>query len=200
VDPKKQTLVTELLLAKSDCENYEFKGTSKSELTFCLKEMKAILAFCEKQNQTVSMFADCEGKPVLISLGLPSVFEADFVLATLVDTSTSGEPSGTSEETTATSQSQSHSQSSSQVVKISLSDPRLSNSQQKTPNSQNQSVLASTNNKRRAESDLKSHLEDPDQLVPSKRRRIESNEEDQDEAEEEEGLKLWNKDFENDTS
>jgi len=146
------------------------------------------------------MFADCEGKPVLISLGLPSVFEADFVLATLVDTSTSGEPSGTSEETTATSQSQSHSQSSSQVVKISLSDPRLSNSQQKTPNSQNQSVLASTNNKRRAESDLKSHLEDPDQLVPSKRRRIESNEEDQDEAEEEEGLKLWNKDFENDTS
>jgi len=48
-----------------------------------------------------------------------------------------------------------------------------------------------------AESDLPS-TEDTDQLVPVKRRRVESNEEDQEEAEEEgEGLMLWDKDFEN---
>lgn len=55
------------------------------DLTFCLKEMKAILSFCETSGQSVSLFYDCPGKPVLLVLHFFSLIEADFVLATLLD-------------------------------------------------------------------------------------------------------------------
>jgi len=64
-----------------------------------LKEIKALLGFCEKQ-QGLSIYSDAEGKPILITITHPRAFEAEFVLATLIDV---GE-----DKDTQTGQTQSH--------------------------------------------------------------------------------------------
>ena len=38
-----------------------------SEITFCLKELKAALLFCEAQGRDVNIFFERSGKPILIS-------------------------------------------------------------------------------------------------------------------------------------
>jgi hypothetical protein len=81
----KKLLLTELTLSTGDFESYEFTSNREVELTFCLKEMKAILQFCEKQTQPLAFFMEDEGKPILMSVSIPKTFEADFVLATLLD-------------------------------------------------------------------------------------------------------------------
>jgi hypothetical protein len=81
----KKLLLTELTLSPGDFENYDFNADHDIELTFCLKEMKAILHFCEKQTQPISFYMDGEGKPILMSVSIVNTFEADFVLATLLD-------------------------------------------------------------------------------------------------------------------
>lgn len=78
-------LRTELTVSKQ--EFLEYNVRDNVDLTFCLKEMKAILSFCETSGQSVSLFYDCPGKPVLLVLQFFSLIEADFVLATLLDQS-----------------------------------------------------------------------------------------------------------------
>lgn len=59
------------------------------------------------------MYADSEGKPVLVGLTMPGSFDADFVLATLIDTPAGGGTYETAGSQSDTSQSQSHRNSSS---------------------------------------------------------------------------------------
>jgi hypothetical protein len=94
-------------------------------LTFCLKEMKAILNFCESSGQHVNLFFEKPGKPILLVLEYFNVIEADFVLATLID---SEDPDGSS-------------QSSSE----SISNPNgRSSAMQSTPSSSYQSSISPT--------------------------------------------------------
>jgi len=79
-----QLLITEVVLNLTDFDVYEIKSGQKIELTFSLKEIKALLGFCEKQ-QGLSIYSDAEGKPILITITHPRAFEAEFVLATLID-------------------------------------------------------------------------------------------------------------------
>jgi cell cycle checkpoint control protein RAD9A len=103
-----KTLQTELTLDTHDFEKYDL-NCEHIELTFSLKEMKAILGFCEVANQPIALYVDEGGKPLLLSVRMLHAFEADFVLATLLDTNTAT----TSELTSSSQPSRSSEHSSS---------------------------------------------------------------------------------------
>lgn len=84
---------TEITLLPQDFVEYEVDNRPMG-LTFCLKEMKAILNFCESSGQHVNLFFEKPGKPILLVLEYFNVIEADFVLATLID---GGDPDGSSQ-------------------------------------------------------------------------------------------------------
>lgn len=93
----KKMLLTEMTLNPNDFDSYDFNTNKKVQLTFCQKELKAILGFCEKQQQPLSFFMDVEGKPLLMSVSMTNTFEADFVLATLIDPAGGEESQGGSQ-------------------------------------------------------------------------------------------------------
>ncbi|GBL75546.1 Cell cycle checkpoint control protein RAD9A [Araneus ventricosus] len=81
-DPNK-VVHTELTLESEEFELYEVDQETK--ITFCLKELKAVLNFCEGFNVPVSIKCQTGGRPVTFSVtGLRGV-DVQFVLATLAD-------------------------------------------------------------------------------------------------------------------
>jgi len=97
-----KVLHTELSMDPFDFE--EFDVRNETQVTFCLKEFKAILNFCEASGQPVTMYFERGGRPICLSVKYFGVFESDFVLATLLEpTSQSG---NTSSSTSASSSSQ----------------------------------------------------------------------------------------------
>eukprot|EP00794_Sanderia_malayensis_P014066 gene14067-15532_t len=78
---------TEMKMHPDEFDTYQI-GVD-AEITFCLKEARAILAFSEFANQSVFIRFSSGGSPIIFSLDGDSLYTADFVLATLVDTSLS---------------------------------------------------------------------------------------------------------------
>nr|SVE75279.1 EOG090X0A9P [Daphnia dolichocephala] len=80
VDPSK-CVRTEVTLAKD--EFIDFNVALCTQVTFCLKELRAILAFAEALKLDVDCRMEGAGQPVLFSLGKENLYSADFLLATL---------------------------------------------------------------------------------------------------------------------
>ena len=83
---KKNLLFTEVKLQLSDFESFvATEELSAGEIIFRLKELKAILGFCEVIGQDVYFYSEGAGKPILFTVNYFDKFNVDFVLATLVD-------------------------------------------------------------------------------------------------------------------
>ena len=72
---------TEMTLAPEEFDNFQI-GID-TEVTFCLKELRAILAFTEYVNQPLSLHFEHPGKPIIFALDNDEVYDAHFVMATL---------------------------------------------------------------------------------------------------------------------
>lgn len=73
---------TELCLSSEEFDH--FAVSLQTSITFCLKELRGLLAFAESTGLPISLCFDEPGRPVILSVS-DSVLEANFVLATLSD-------------------------------------------------------------------------------------------------------------------
>ncbi|XP_031556937.1 cell cycle checkpoint control protein RAD9A-like isoform X2 [Actinia tenebrosa] len=111
-DPNK-VIHTQTSLSPDEFNNYQI-GVD-TDVTFCLKELRAILAFGEYSGQPINIHFETGGKPIVFSMDADSTYEADFVLATLVDELPS---SSQSSQTSTTAKSLTSNKKSSQNPRI----------------------------------------------------------------------------------
>ncbi|TPX44527.1 hypothetical protein SeMB42_g01748 [Synchytrium endobioticum] len=89
-DDAPRRLQTELNIDPDDFDTYEIQN--EAEVTFGLKELKAIISFAEGADEALSAHFDQKGSPIIFSASATNFFEADLVLATMSgdDNSTPG--------------------------------------------------------------------------------------------------------------
>lgn len=101
-------------------------GTEPGEITFCLKEFKALLGFCEVAGQPIHIWFEQGGRydephrsdattrtnavsimtrPILFSVNFFNAFDVDFVMATLLDGQGSSSQSDSSQSSSQSSSS-----------------------------------------------------------------------------------------------
>uniref|UniRef100_A0A2C9LRK0 Proliferating cell nuclear antigen PCNA C-terminal domain-containing protein n=2 Tax=Biomphalaria TaxID=6525 RepID=A0A2C9LRK0_BIOGL len=80
-------MYTELTLSPNEFENYQV-GVD-SDVTFCLREMRAVLGFCDLTGLPLTVQFDTPGRPITFSVTSDPSFEANFLLATLAETESS---------------------------------------------------------------------------------------------------------------
>ncbi|XP_022109832.1 cell cycle checkpoint control protein RAD9A-like [Acanthaster planci] len=81
-DPNK-VVHSEMFLSPSEFDDYTI-GVD-AEVTFCLKELRAVLSFADASGLLVSLHFESTGKPIVFSMESDQTIEATFVLATLAD-------------------------------------------------------------------------------------------------------------------
>lgn len=81
-DPNK-IVHTELTLESDEFDEYEVQ--QETEVTFCLKELRALLNFAEGTNVPVNIYCQGAGRPIMFSVQSTSGVKSEFVLATLAD-------------------------------------------------------------------------------------------------------------------
>ncbi|KJE95394.1 cell cycle checkpoint control protein [Capsaspora owczarzaki ATCC 30864] len=110
VDPKK-VLHTEMVIQKDEFELFAIG--LPADITFCLKEFKAILTFCDTLNEAMQIHFDNAGKPIILSVAT-DMFKAELVLATLLDPMNSSTTSSQQVPSSASQQQHFHPQSTPQ--------------------------------------------------------------------------------------
>eukprot|EP00658_Telonema_sp_P-2_P013677 TRINITY_DN15181_c0_g1_i2.p1 TRINITY_DN15181_c0_g1~~TRINITY_DN15181_c0_g1_i2.p1 ORF type:complete len:302 (+),score=32.38 TRINITY_DN15181_c0_g1_i2:383-1288(+) len=85
-----KALQTELVLGAGEFDDYTIPP-GQPKLTFALRDLKALLGFCEFASKRVSIHYDGAGRPIVCKmLSQAGSLQADFVLATLPDASAPG--------------------------------------------------------------------------------------------------------------
>ncbi|CAL8095700.1 unnamed protein product [Calicophoron daubneyi] len=74
-------ILTQLPLEASEFDAYIIGAPS--ELTFCQKELRALLTFCELVSPTLRIYCDHPGRPIIFACAHETRLSARFVLATL---------------------------------------------------------------------------------------------------------------------
>lgn len=91
------------MLSTLEMEEYEIMNDT--EATFCLKELRALLSFCDAFGQHISLLFERGGRPLVITTKLYGLLECDFVLATLADQRSTSQQSNSSTATASNKQS-----------------------------------------------------------------------------------------------
>ncbi|XP_038054759.1 cell cycle checkpoint control protein RAD9A-like [Patiria miniata] len=81
-DPNK-VVHSEMFLSPSEFDDYTV-GID-AEVTFCLKELRAVLSFADAAGLPMSLHFESTGKPIVFAMESEQTLEATFVLATLAD-------------------------------------------------------------------------------------------------------------------
>ncbi|BFZ18821.1 hypothetical protein BsWGS_21859 [Bradybaena similaris] len=81
-DPHK-VIHTELTLSSEEFEQYQ--AGVDADVTFCLRELRAVLAFADITGLPVMLQFESAGRPITFSITSDLSFEANFVLATLAE-------------------------------------------------------------------------------------------------------------------
>lgn len=111
------SLQTQYLIDARDFERFnvldEYIG---SEITFCLRELKAILSFCEATDHALHIFFHAGGMPILLTTSHDgkAMFAADIVVATLQNENQIHHPANSKDERWPSQQRGTPSQSGSQ--------------------------------------------------------------------------------------
>ena len=96
-DPMK-VVHTEMTLVPEEFDDFQI-GID-TVITFCLKELRAVLLFSEFANQPVSLHFEHPGKPIVFSLDNDVLYRGDFVMATLAENPPTQQEKSTINDTT----------------------------------------------------------------------------------------------------
>lgn len=86
-DQYAKALQTQMRLASSEFLCYDV--SVNREVTFCLKEWRAVLALQDALGQQLHLYFDDPGRPIIMCIEGDGLYECDFVLATLTDQNSS---------------------------------------------------------------------------------------------------------------
>jgi hypothetical protein len=79
---KKRIPLTKVRIPKEPFDHYNI--TKETSVTFCTKELKSILGFAESLEETLSLWIESPGSPVVLSIDNKELYSIDVVIASLL--------------------------------------------------------------------------------------------------------------------